>query len=355
MPGSDADIAAFERFYEGRAVCVTGAAGFIGVHLTAALVELGARVSAIDDLSNSDGSRLADLVNRTPETLDFVYGSVLDARALAEAAADRELVFHLAAIGSVPRSLNDPNRTFEVNALGTVRVLEAARRAGAERLVLSSSSSVYGSSDASRPQRETDPTRPMSPYAASKLAAEHAAAAHARSFGLDAASLRYFNVFGPGQPAGSAYAAVVPAFAEALLAGRGGTVFGTGDQTRDFTPVDHVVRANLLAGARAEPIGGEPVNVGLGRRTSVLELHTMMARAAADEGPQAAPHPEPRFENARAGDVPHSSADTARARELLGLDPDAVDLEDALRRTVGWFRDRRDDRDRGVVFRMAEG
>lgn len=311
----------FDRPYGGRRVCVAGGAGFIGLHLVGSLLDLGATVCVIDDLSASELDGVAALVDRAPERVPFVHGSVLDPLALQEAVEGAEVVFHLAAIASVAASLEDPERSFDVNATGTVRVAEAARLAGARRLVYAASSSAYG--DGPSPNREDVAARPLSPYAAGKLAGEHVVSAWSHAGGVSGVSLRLFNVFGPGQPAGGAYAAVIPAFIKRLCAGEPPVIFGDGSQSRDFVFVEDVVRAFLLAGASNRDFRGEVVNVGSGRETTVLELAQTLARIVdrRDLTPQ--------HQSARPGDVPRSVADVSRARELLRFDP-TVTLEDGL-------------------------
>jgi nucleoside-diphosphate-sugar epimerase len=332
-------VSRLRRHYEGRPVCVTGGAGFIGGHLVDALLSLGSTITVIDDLSNSRLDHLAGLIELEPERVRFVHGSVLDDDALADAAAEARTIFHLAAIGSVPRSLEEPQRTWSVNATGTVRVLEAARRrwgasgrgAGAgERVVFAASSSAYGD-DPALPKVETQLPRPVSPYAASKLAGEAAMASWARSFGLSTVSLRYFNIFGPRQAADSAYAAVIAAFARRLLAGASPIIYGDGKTSRDFTNVTNAVLATLLAGSAERPLGGEVINIGTGRRVTLLELARMMAEQAGRPGLQ------PELAPARPGDVPHSLADISRARELLGYTP-LVSLEAGLEETLAWYK-----------------
>jgi nucleoside-diphosphate-sugar epimerase len=316
--------------YSGRRVCVTGGTGFIGGHLVDALVSLGTSVHVIDDLSNSTLEHLSGLIELEPERVSFTHGSVLDDAALAQAIEGCQSIFHLAALGSVPKSLKEPQRTWSVNATGTMRVLEAGRQAGVERVVLAASSSAYGDQP-TLPKAENQPINPLSPYALSKVAAEQLMTLWARCYGLSTVSLRYFNIFGPRQSADSAYAAVVAAFAKALFAGEAPTIYGDGAQTRDFTYVSNAVLATLLAGASSTPLAGQVINVGTGRRVSVLELANMMAQQCG------MPHLQPTFQPERAGDVKHSQADIAQARQLLGYEPVAT-LEDGLSETVDWFR-----------------
>jgi nucleoside-diphosphate-sugar epimerase len=330
-------VARLRAYYGGRQVGVTGGAGFIGGHLVDALLSLGAVITVIDDLSNSTLSHLAELIELEPDRVRFVHGSVLDDSALGEAMGKpaARTVFHLAALGSVPRSMEEPGRTWDVNATGTLRVLQAARVAGAARVVFAASSSAYGD-DPSLPKVESMTSRPMSPYAASKLAGEHLCATWSRCYGLSTACLRYFNVFGPRQSGDSAYAAVVAAFGKKLLAGERPVIYGDGSASRDFTFVGNAVLATLLAGAADKPLAGEVFNIGTGRRTTVLELAKAVEGAAAKGGGLASATP-PQFAPARAGDVPHSVADITRARQLLGYEV-VASLEEGLDETLAWCR-----------------
>jgi len=318
--------------YEGVSVCVTGGAGFIGGHLVDALLSLGSSVRVIDDLSNASAAHIAELIDLEPGRVEFVCGSILDPQALREATRSAEIVVHLAAVGSVPLSIEDPARAWTVNATGTVRVLEAARAEGSRRVVLAASSSAYGDSE-ELPKAETMAPAPASPYAASKLAGEHACAAWARSYPIDAGSLRFFNVFGPRQRADSAYAAVIPAFAVRLLEGSAPIIFGDGSHTRDYTYVTNAVLALLLSGASREPLNGRVLNVGAGRRTSLTELAELMGGLIGGQSGSISPEHRPE----RPGDVRHSQADIRRAREVLGYEP-IVDLEAGLRQTIDWYR-----------------
>lgn len=308
--------------YDGVRALVTGGTGFIGAHLVEALVERGADVTVLDDLSSSDTAHLAPLIDRYPARVRFVYGSVLEPEALIDACEGRELCFHLAAIASVPASIREPQRTYDVNTLGTVRVAEACREAGVKRIVNSSTSAVYAPTAGAH--AEDDRPDPSTPYGASKLGAEHALSSHATSYAIDCVSLRYFNVVGPRQREGGAYAAVVPAFVGAMQREEPCTIFGSGRQTRDFIPVDEAVRANLMAGVRRQPLKGTVLNVGSGIGTSVRELHDLL-RALIGR-----PLPKPLLAHARDGDVDHSVADTSHASEVLGF-ACARSIEDALR------------------------
>lgn len=328
--------------FRGVRALVTGGAGFIGLHLTDALLSLGATVCVIDDLSGSaaDGVRAAAArVNPAagggPERLRFVHASILDRDALADAAAGAELVFHQAALGSVPASVERPRDYHAVNVTGTLNVLQAAAAAGARRVVFAASSAAYGGSPV-LPKVETLAPDPQSPYAANKVAGEAMLRAFAHSYGgagrgPDTVSLRYFNVFGPRQNANSAYAAVIAAFAKALLAGTRPTIYGDGTQSRDFTHVDNAVHANLLAARHDGPLNGCVLNVACGVRVTVAELAAAMAAALGR------PELTARHEPPRAGDVMHSQADLTAARATLGYAP-VTGFTAGLAGTVAWYR-----------------
>jgi UDP-glucose 4-epimerase len=303
-------------------ILVTGGAGFIGANLCRRLSASGETVVAIDDLSTGSLDNLRDL------DVTFVEGSILDSYALDRAIDGTRAVVHLAARPSVPRSLADPRASHLANATGTVEVLEAARRAGNPHVIVASSSSVYGANP-TMPKHEALAPQPLSPYAASKLATESYALAYQQSFGVPALAFRFFNVFGPLQAAGHAYAAVVPAFVDAALAGRPLVVHGDGKQSRDFTFVDTVteVIADAIARTVTSP---EPVNLAYGTRTDLLGL---IAELEAIVGTELAVE----HVDSRPGDVRHSQADSTRLHELF---PDVAPapLPDALRATVAWFR-----------------
>jgi UDP-glucose 4-epimerase len=302
-------------------VAVTGGAGFIGSHLADALVSLGARVSILDDLSNGRESNLAGAASGAR----FVRGSILDAGALDEALAGAELVFHQAARGSVPQSIEAPLDYLETNVAGTMRVMEACRRHGVRRVVYAASSSAYGAAPGF-PKVESMRPDPLSPYAFSKLACETLLRTWWNCYGLDSVCLRYFNIFGPRQRHDSPYAAVVPMFAERLRAGLAPVIYGDGTQTRDFTFVANVVHANLLAGRAAGPLEARVVNIACGSSHSLLELVERMqgilgARIACE------------FRPARHGDVLHSRASIDAAREAIGYEV-IVPFDDGLRATL---------------------
>ena len=311
--------------FRGRKTFVTGGAGFIGSHLCEALFRLGAAVVVLDDLT---GGNVANL-RRLPG-VHFIRGSILDTDLLARCIQGSELIFHQAALGSVPASVDRPRRFFDVNVAGTLNVLEAAKLAGAKRVMFAASSSAYGDSEV-LPKVETMTPMPKSPYAATKVAGEAMLRAWAGSYGIDTVSLRYFNIFGPRQNANSAYAAVIAAFAKALLAGNNPTIYGDGAQSRDFTYVDNAVHANLLAARAAEPRNGEMINVAGGIRVTVADLAAQMARILGREDLVAVHNPD------RAGDVKHSLADLTLAKKLLGYAP-VVGFEAGLAATTAWYK-----------------
>lgn len=305
-------------------VVVTGGAGFIGANVCRALVESGevGAVSAFDNLSTGDRTNLSGL------GVELVEADILDPIALDHAFAGATAVVHLAARPSVPRSIADPLATHDANATGTMQVLEAVRRAGGPQLIVASSSSVYGA-NTKLPKSEGLTPAPLSPYAASKLATESYALAHAHSFSLDVLAFRFFNVFGPLQPAGHAYAAVIPAFVSAALAGEPLPIHGDGHQTRDFTYVGSV--AEVITDAIVRRVSSPtPVNLAFGGRLSLLEVIAVL------EGILGAPVSCEHLDS-RAGDVRDSQADQGRLRALFpGVEP--VRFEDGLRATVDWFR-----------------
>ncbi|MEM6749049.1 MAG: NAD-dependent epimerase/dehydratase family protein [Planctomycetota bacterium] len=317
--------------YDGARVLVTGGQGFIGSHLTDALLALGAHVAVIDDGSGGGQGNLDPGLAKHPDRLRFVEASILDADALTNAIDGARVVFHQAALGSVPRSLEMPERYHAVNAEGTLRVLQAAKEAGAERVVFAASSSAYGDTP-TLPKVETMPVLPRSPYAATKAYGEALLRAWANGYpdGPDAASLRYFNIFGPRQNANSAYAAVIAAFAKALLAGENPHVHGDGEQSRDFTFVDNAVHANLLAGRSETRLSGAVFNVACGQRVTINQLAEAMAHKF--ERPQLSPTHGPD----RAGDVKHSLADLGAIRDTIGYAP-LVSFEDGLSVTCDWY------------------
>ena len=309
-------------------VCVTGAAGFIGGHLAEALLREGHEVVGLDDFSSGKRENAA-LLARDPR-FSLVEASITQPQAVQKAVEGAKWVFHLAAIPSVPLSMAEPERTNAVNVGGTLNVLQAARAAGVERVVLACSCAAYGDGP-EQPKHEGLIPRPMSPYAAQKIACELYAQTYTRAYGLPCVALRFFNVYGPRQDPKSEYAAAIPRFATRLLAGERPIVFGDGLQTRDFVHVSDVVRANLLA-AVAERAPGEVINVASGRSSSLLDLIAALRQVI---GPKAA-HLGVEHQAPRAGDLRESSADISRARDLLGYEP-RVPLEDGLASVVDFF------------------
>lgn len=305
-------------------VLVTGGAGFIGHHLVRALLARGDDVVVLDDYSTGLRSRLDTVMDR----ITMVEGDIRDPEAAARATDGVDIVLHQAAIPSVARSVADPLRSNSVNVDGTIQLLLACAAAGVRRVVAAGSSSVYGASP-ELPRRETQRPDPRSPYAVSKLATEHYVHALGELHGIETVVLRYFNVFGPGQDPLSQYAAVVPKFITAALAGERPIVHGDGRQSRDFTYIDNVVSANLLA-ATVPDVSGVTANVGCGGRFDLLEL---LDRIRAAVGTLA----DPVFEPTRAGDVRDSEADIGIARERLGYEV-LVTFDEGVRRTVEWFR-----------------
>ncbi|MBI3945555.1 MAG: SDR family oxidoreductase [Armatimonadetes bacterium] len=305
-------------------VLVTGGAGFIGSHLATELAQRGFTVRVLDNYATGKPENLAHIRDR----VEVIEGSVTDACVAARAARGCEAVLHQAAIPSVARSVQDPIGTNQANVTGTITMLTVARDAGVRRFVYAGSSSAYGDNPA-LPKREEMTPLPRSPYAVAKLAGEHYCRVFGHLFGMETVCLRYFNVFGPRQDPASRYAAVVPAFIQAMLAGKPLRVDGDGTQSRDFTYVENVVQANLRA-LEAPGVSGEVFNIACGQR---YDLNFLVRELAAIIGT------EPRVERApaRPGDVPHSLADISKAQRLLGFEP-AVDFREGLRRTVAWLR-----------------
>ena len=307
-----------------KSCLVTGGAGFIGSHLARALLTRGCRVRVFDNLSTGSLDNLADIMDR----IEWVEGDLTDLPAVHRAVAGVDVIFHEAALASVSRSVKDPISTHEVCATGTVNVLVAARDAQVKRVVFASSSSVYGDTP-TLPKVETMTPSPLSPYAAAKLAGEGYCRAFYEVYGLPCVSLRYFNVFGPRQDPNSPYSAVIPLFVTAMAAGQRPTVFGDGEQSRDFTFVANVVDANMLA-ATAPDAPGKTYNVASGHRYSLNQLIDVLNRLL---GTQI----EPIYTAPRPGDVQHSQADVSRAQKDLGYRPQ-VSFEDGLALAIEHYR-----------------
>jgi UDP-glucose 4-epimerase len=308
---------------------LTGGVGFIGSHLALALVARGDCVRVLDNLSTGRKENLAGVW----DWVEFVEGDITDAAAVQTAVAGADVVFHQAALASVPRSIDGPLDTHAACTTGTLLLLDAARQAGVRRFVFAASSSAYGNQP-TPVKRETDLPSPLSPYAAAKLAAEHYCHAFYHSFGLETVCLRYFNVFGPQQDPSGPYAAVIPLFIQSLLAGKSPTIHGDGRQTRDFTYVGNVVQANLLAASvPAANLAASPnrvFNIGSGRAISLLDL-------LAELNALCGTHIAPTFQPPRPGDVRDSLADISLAQQLLGYQA-AISLREGLESTVAAMR-----------------
>lgn len=313
---------------------VTGGAGFIGSHLVHALVGRGDRVRVLDDMSSGRLENLEPL--RVSEQgagseVHLIRGCISDRDACRTAMQGVTGVFHEAAQVSVPRSIEDPTRSYAVNVMGTLHLLEAARAAGTQRFVFAASSAAYGNSEV-LPKKEDMLPAPLSPYASGKVAGEHLLRVYGAVYGMRTVSLRYFNVFGPRQVDDSPYTGVIAIFARALLEGRSPTIHGDGEQTRDFTYVDNVVEANLLAMSASLEEPGAVINVGAGARITINELYDAVARELGSDR-------RPKYEAERAGDVRDSLASLEKASRVLGY-RSRVDWRDGLKRTMAWYRSR---------------
>ena len=304
---------------------VTGAAGFIGRSIAAALLARGETVRGIDSLITGKRSNLVGLA-----AMEFIEGDLADPAACSKACAGVEVVFHEAALASVPRSVADPVAT-NVNCVdATLNLLVAARAAGVRRVVYAASSSVYGDAP-TLPKHEQMLPSPISPYAVAKLAGEHYLACFTRVYGLETVALRYFNVFGPYQDPTSHYSGVLAIFCRRMLAGEQPTIYGDGEQSRDFTYIDNVVHANLLAAAApADKVSGRMMNLATGSRITLNKTVAILRELTGYGG-------KPAYEPARPGDIHDSLADIRLAGELLGYAP-IVDFREGLRRTVEWYR-----------------
>jgi len=304
---------------------ITGAAGFIGSSLARALLERGERVRGLDNLSTGKRENIADLGR-----MDFHEASLLDLGAVAEACRGADYVLHEAAIPSVPRSVADPAESNRANVEGTLNLLIAARDAKVKRVVYAGSSSIYGESP-TLPKREDMTPDPISPYAVSKLAGELYMRSFCRVYGLETVTLRYFNVFGPYQDAGSQYSGVLAKFIMLMLKGEQPTIFGDGEQSRDFTYIENVVAANLLAcSAPATQVAGRVMNAATGSRITLNKTFEILKEMTGYSGTV-------RYGPERAGDIKHSLADISLAAKLMGYKPVAR-FEEGLARTVAWYR-----------------
>jgi len=305
-----------------KTVLVTGGAGFIGSHIVRRLINEGRQVRVLDNFSTGFRKNLDDFPN-----IDLIEGDLRDPEAVKKAVEGVDLIFHEAALASVPRSIKDPLGAHEVNATGTLTLLHAALQAGISRVVYAGSSSAYGNAQA-KLKSEILPNNPLSPYALTKLTGEGWCKLFARLYGLETVVIRYFNVFGPNQDPHSPYAAVIPRFISALIRNAQPTIYGDGEQSRAFTYVDNVVEMNMLA-ARVKGVSGEVINAGCGTQMTVNALAQHIAQAFGKKI-------TPQYAQAQEGDVKHSMADISKAKRLLGYQP-SVELQDGLMRTVKWY------------------
>ena len=305
---------------------ITGVAGFIGSNIARELLRRGERVRGFDNFETGKRENLADLTGK----IEFREIGLLDSRSVAECCRGVDYVLHQAAIPSVPRSVEQPVESHNANITGTLNVLMSAREAKVKRVVYAASSSAYGDTP-TLPKHEAMLPNPISPYAVQKLAGELYMSSFYRVYGLEAVSLRYFNIFGPYQDPTSQYSGVLARFVTQMLAGKPCTIFGDGEQSRDFTYVENAVNANLLAcKAPAEKVAGQVFNVATGKRYSLNETFRILAQIIGYKG-------QPQYASPRAGDVKHSLADISRTREAMGYAP-TVDFESGLQRTVEWYK-----------------
>ena len=309
-------------------VLVTGGAGFIGSNIASALIRSGARVRVLDDLSTGHRENIDEIGGE----VDFIQGSVADENLLSKVLDGVEVVFHEAAIPSVPRSVEAPRQSHTASVDGTFSLLLAARDKKVRRVVYAASSSAYGDQP-TLPKSEQMPPDPLSPYAVAKLVGEYYCRVFTRVYGLETVSLRYFNVFGPRQDPGSQYSGVVSRFISSLLSGEQPVIYGDGEQSRDFTYLDNVVAANLSA-AEAKEASGKVINVANGERVTLNQLLAELKTLTGNPDVEAA-YLEPRV-----GDVRHSLADISQARKLLGYES-KVDLREGLQRTIEWWKSSR--------------
>ena len=309
-------------------VLVTGGAGFIGSHIATALIQSGARVRVLDDLSTGHRENIDEIGSKA----DFIEGSVADEKLLSKVLDGVELIFHEAAIPSVPRSVQAPRESHIASVDGTFSLLLAAKDKNVKRVVYAASSSAYGDQQAPS-KSETMAPDPLSPYAVAKLVGEYYCQVFTRVYGLETVSLRYFNVFGPRQDPSSEYSGVVSRFISALLSGEQPVIYGDGEQSRDFTYIDNVVAANLSA-AEAKEASGKVINVANGVSITLNQLLTELKDLTGNHDVK------PLYRDARVGDVRHSLADISLARKLLGYQS-KVDLREGLKRTIDWWKQSR--------------
>jgi UDP-glucose 4-epimerase len=310
-------------------VLVTGGAGFIGSNLTEALLQKGHGVRVLDDFSTGKKQNL--VFEKAYPSLEIVEGDIRDLPTCQKAVQGMEYVFHQGALPSVQRSVEDPESSNAVNVGGTLNILLSARDHGVKRVMYAASSSVYGDTP-TLPKHEEMPPNPLSPYALQKHVGEHYCRLFYQLYGLETISLRYFNIFGPKQDPNSLYSAVIPKFIDALLEGRPPIIYGDGEQSRDFTYIENVVQANLLA-MSADQLHGEAVNIACGQRISLNQLWSALKEILGSKQ-------DPIYQEPRKGDVKHSLADIRKAKELIQYGP-KVGIEMGLRKTVDFFRNQK--------------
>ncbi len=303
---------------------VTGGAGFIGSSICRKLVSQGCFVRVVDNLLTGKKSNLAEVIDK----IEFIQADMGDSEVAQSAVKDIDVVFHQGALPSVPLSIDDPASTHRHCVDATFTLLLAARDAGVKRFVYAASSSAYGDAPTS-PKVETMPAQPLSPYAVGKLVGEYYCSVFSGVFGLETIALRYFNVFGPRQDPKSQYAAAIPAFVTAILKDKPPTIYGDGEQSRDFTYIDNVVHANLLA-ARAKQTNGEVINIACGQAVTVNEIIAMINKLLGKSV-------KPIYTDSRAGDVKHSLADITAAQSLIGFEP-IVSFSEGLQLAIDWYR-----------------
>lgn len=317
----------------GKHVLVTGGAGFIGSHLCDRLLELNCHVRCLDNFSTGTKENLRDALKHPH--FELIEGDITDFGTCSDAVSGCEVVFHQAALGSVPRSVEAPLPTHHNNVTGTLNVFEACRQKTVKRVVYAASSSTYGDSP-TLPKREEVIGQPLSPYGVTKLVNEIYAGVYHRLYGLEVVGLRYFNVFGSRQDPNGAYAAAIPRFIQALLRGQSPVIFGTGEQTRDFTYIENVVDANLLSAlAPAAQVAGEVFNIACGEQTTVNQLVETLRNQLAQLRPEVAAI-EPSYKPARTGDILHSKASIDKATRLLGYNPSVLFAEGIARASL-WY------------------
>ncbi len=306
-------------------ILITGIAGFIGSSIARAALEQGAEVVGLDDLSAGKLENIEPIRN----CLDFRHASILDAAAIRHACRGVDYVFHEAAVASVPKSIEDPLGTNDINLNGTLQVLEASRAAGVKRVMFAASSAAYGNAP-ELPKRETMRPEPVSAYAVQKVAGEQYMASYTQTYGLETVSLRYFNIFGPRQDPSSQYSGVLARFIALMLRDENPTIFGDGLTSRDFCYIGNVVSANLLAAKAPSHVCGRVFNIATGKRTTLLEAYECIRRITGFAGHLT-------FQPERAGDVKHSLADISLSQSELGYEV-VADLEYGLQRTIEWYR-----------------